>query len=425
MMWKINAELKMVESVDLPSSKSQTIRALLFALLAKGESVIEHVLDSPDVTKMVEACRALGAEVTRSQTEIKVGGLGGRLSGASDVIDAGNSGLVYRFMTALGALSEVPIVITGDESIRTRRPIAPLLGALQQLGVQAFSLRKEGGAPVFVKGPMHPQPVVMPGEDSQPVSALLVAGAFGPGPFDLYIQNPGEKPWVALTLHWFDRLGIPYFVEEYSQSLPFTRYRLMGEAEIAGFSYTVPGDLSTLAFPVSAALITRSRAFIRNVDLDDPQGDKKLMTHLKTMGAKITHQPENRTLEVEAAGELQGIDVDLNDCIDALPILAVLGCFASGTTRITGAGMARHKESDRIGCMVSELKKMGALIEERPDGLEVRRCSLKGAHVDSHADHRVALSLAVAGLGASGETVIEGAQCSEKTYPNFNQLFSQ
>ena len=174
-------------------------------------------------------------------------GLNGVIDRAEDVIHAGNSGLVLRFCCAIGALSKHPVVITGDHSIRHQRPMQPLLSALSQLGVSARSMRGDGFAPVIIEGPLRPGKASVYGEDSQPVSSLLMASAFAEGETELLIENPGEKPWVSLTLDWFDRLGIRY------ENHGFTHYRV-GSSRYDGFEYTVPGDFSSAAFPLAAAL---------------------------------------------------------------------------------------------------------------------------------------------------------------------------
>ena len=181
----------------------------------------------------------------------------------------------------------------------------------------------------------------------------------------------------------------------------------------------MPGDFSSLAYPLVAALLTQSEIQIDNLNFDDPQGDKKVISLLQKMGAPIEVDEARDALYVKKGCKLQRMVLDINDCIDATPILAVAGCFAEGKTELRGAAIARQKESNRISCIVQELKKMGADIEEHPDGLTVSRSSLKGAEVHSFSDHRMALSLAVAGLAAEGETLIKDSGCAEKSYPHF------
>ncbi len=403
--------------ISIPASKSHTLRALTFASLARGVSKIHRYLHSPDITAMVKAIRLLGSVVDVSKDLILVDGTGGKMQPAEDVIDCGNAGQVFRFLGALSALLPSYTVLTGDASIRHNRPILPLLDGLTQLGALAVSSRGDGFAPIIVRGPLKKDKAVISGVDSQPVSGLLIAGAFAPHPIELQVENPGEKPWVALTLSWFERLKIPYANER------FERYAMQGNAKLERFDYTVPGDFSSAAFPIAAALVTDSEITLHSLDMDDIQGDKAIIPILQQMGARFQIDPDRKTVQVKKGSHLKGMRIDCNAFIDALPILAVIGCFAEGETEIVNASNARNKESDRIHCMAVELKKMGADIEERQDGLLIRRSKLRGQLLQGHSDHRIVLSLAVASLGAHLESSIEGVEAAAKTYPTFLEDF--
>jgi len=405
---------KLHGTIAIPTSKSHTIRALLFALMAKGKSHIQRYLPSPDTAAMIDAIRHLGAQVEVAKDAITVEGVAGKLHPAEDVIQCGNSGQVLRFIGALAALSPTYTILTGDASIRHNRPIKPLLDALQQLGAFASSSRLDGYAPILVKGPLKGGKATLPGEDSQPVSGLLIAGAFSP--LELHVTNPGEKPWIELTLSWFDRFGIAY------ENRNFEHYKMKGGAQIEGFKYGVPGDFSSSAFPLAAGLVTQSEIVLENIDLTDVQGDKAIIPALEAMGAHF--ESHKNALSVKKGPRLKGTSVDINNFIDALPILAVVGCFATGKTEIFNAAIARKKESDRIHCIATELKKMGADIEEKPDGLIIRPAELHGApNLQAHHDHRLVMALSVAALAAKGESTIHGIECVAKSYPTFFEDF--
>lgn len=400
-------------TIEIPPSKSHTHRALLFALLANGTTKIHKYLDSPDSAAMLKTIQQLGAKVQKSADSLTVEGVGANLRPSDDVINAQNSGIVLRFTGALSALIPGYTVITGDHSIRTRRPVKPLLDALKQLGVLAESMSGDGYAPIIIKGPLSSGSCTLNGADSQPVSALLIATSFAHGASDIHVTNAGEKPWIDLTLSWLRFLKLPYENDHY------THYKIPGGATISGFEYTVPGDFSSLAFPVAAALITQSEITIENVDRNDSQGDKKFLDFIQEMGAKLEFS--GRTLHVKKSGPLQGKTFDINDTIDAITILAVLGCFAEGETVLINAAIARKKECDRIHSIATELKKMGADIEEKEDGLVIRRSFLKRATLHTYHDHRMVMSLSVAAMGAEGSSTIEGVECVAKTYPNFKE----
>jgi 3-phosphoshikimate 1-carboxyvinyltransferase len=292
--------------------------------------------------------------------------------------------------------------------------VLPLLEAINQLGGFATSSRLDGYAPIIVKGPVKGGRANIEGADSQPVSGLLILGAFTP--LELHVANPGEKPWIGLTLSWFDRLGIPY------ENRNFEHYKMKGGSHLQAFEYTVPGDFSSAAFPLAAGIVTQSEILLDNIDLKDAQGDKAILPALESMGARF--ESHGSKLAVKKSSGLFGKQININDFIDALPILAVIACYAKGQTEIVNAAVARQKESDRIHCIATELKKMGADIEERPDGLIIQGAPLKGSiDLQSHHDHRLAMALSVAALGAHGESVVHGIDCVTKSYPSFYQDF--
>ena len=399
-------------NIAVTTSKSHTMRAILLASMAHGTSHIRRPLASPDTVAMIAACRALGAVIEEGADGLRVEGTGGALSVPQQVIDVGNSGQVLRFTGALAATLPLYTVLTGDASVCGIRPMQPLLDALDQLGAFAVSSKGDGHAPVIVRGPVSPGHVTMDGQDSQPVSAVLFLAAFLPGVTIIDVREPGETPWIDLTLHWLDRFGVRY------ENRGYARYAVQGPATVQGFEYTVPGDWSSAAFPLAAALVTNSAVTLENMDIHDPQGDKAVLDLFRRMGAGLDMDETAHTVTVRPHQGLHGIEADLNAVIDALPVLATVACFADGATTLSGAAIARHKESDRIAAISAELSKMGARIEERDDGLIIHPATLHGAEVNSRHDHRIAMSLAVAGM-ACGATRVHDTACVSKSFPGF------
>lgn len=403
-------------SLTLPPSKSHTQRALFFALMANGASTIHNYLPSPDVKAMLKAILELGAKVTfQDEKTIQVLGCSGKLTPAKNIIDAGNSGQVLRFIGALASLLPSYTVITGDHSVRNNRAVKPLLEGIRQLGGFAESMQSNDTAPIILKGPITPGKICIEGQCSQPISALLMTCCFLDSPTEIVVKNAGEKPWLRLTLSWMEKLGLSY-LENNLES--FTIY---GKGVYNGFDVVIPGDMSSAAFPIAAALITKSELVLFNIDRGGYQGDEKVIDDLISLGAHITFCKEKNTLTVKNTGRLIGGVLDVNDCIDAIPILSVIGCFCETPLTLINGKIARKKESDRIHSMARELSKLGARIEEKEDGLVIYPSTLQGATVSSHQDHRVAMALAIAGLGAYGMTEIEDVDCIEKSYPNFTQ----
>lgn len=399
-------------SVSAPPSKSQTLRAILWASLAKGSGIIQNPIDSPDAQAMIDACRLMGASIRKSGDNLIIIGNAGLVNFPKTTIDAGNSGLVLRFITAIAALGNQAVTITGDLSICHNRPIKPLTDALMQLGASVIFCQNPSHPPLTIKGPIQSGQVDLMGADSQPVSALLIAATLLEGETTLLVSNPGETPWVELTLTWLKKLNIPVKQTHYH------RYELSGKHHIASFKYTVPGDFSSMSFLLVAAIITQSTLRINHLDFDDAQGDKVIINHLSSMGANIEH--DRHSISVKPSGKLYGVCLDVNDCIDALPILAVAGAYATGTTCLKNAAIARCKESDRLSAITRELRRMGADMTEDESSLTIEGGKpLVGASLDSHHDHRIAMALAVAALGAKNTTKINNTGCITKSYKHF------
>lgn len=405
-------------SLRIPPSKSQTLRAILFASLAQGTSTVSHYLDSPDTHAMMVACRELGATITQTPNQLQITGTSGKLKIPENIIDAGNSGIVLRFITALLATLPAHSVITGDHSIRYNRVLSPLLKALTQLGAQCISLKQDGRAPVIIKGAISSGMAQLQGEDSQCVSALLIAASVLSGTTKIMVDNPGETPWVNLTCDWLTRLQVNFTNHH------FQEYHIQGGTLFQAFHYTVPGDWSSALFPIITALITKTQVTLQGLDKEDPQGDKDVLEILSAMDAIMEYDNIAKTLTVFPS-TLKGGTFSVNHIIDAVPALAVLGCFANSPLTLTQAGIARQKESDRLSAITVELRKMGANIKEEHDTLIISPSQLQGAVLNTHQDHRIVMALAVAALAAQGKSEIQDIAWVNKTYLDFHLAMQQ
>lgn len=399
-------------SVRVPPNKSHSFRALIFAGLAEGTSRIDSPSVSNDWMLGTEALECFGAQVEPHADNVwEVIGTSGRFQTPDDVIHCGNSGIILRFFTAIAGCCDGYTVLTGDDSLRHIRPMQPLLDAMNQLGAHATSTKGDGHAPVVVRGRLGGGRAELDGADSQFVSALLIACGLGDAPTELVVHNPGEKPWVDVTLGWLEKLGIEYSNDNYSL------YRVRGKSHWAGFEYRVPLDWSAAMYPIVAAVITPdSEIRVPGMDPDDTQGDKAMLDILREMGADITVEGDT---VIARSSKLTGRTIDCNGVIDQLPLLAVAGAAAEGETRLVNAAVCRGKECDRIAATAHCLAAMHARIEEHDDGLTVHHSKLKGAAIDSYQDHRMIMSMAVAGLIAEGPTVIRDAEHIKKTFGHF------
>jgi len=382
------------------------------AALAEGTSRITAPAVSNDWMRGIEALEMFGAEVCPKADKVwEVTGIGGQLRTPDDVVDCGNSGIILRFFAALAACCDGYTVLSGDHSLRHIRLAGPLIEALNTLGAWAVCTKDDGHAPLVVRGRLKGGRAEIDGMDSQPVSALLIASALADAPTELTVRQAGEKPWVGVTLDWLDRCGVEYSNEDYRV------YRIRGHSRWKGFEATMPLDWSAALYPIVAGVVRpRSEVHLPGLDFHDSQGDKGVVDVLKEMGADIEVTDDE---VVARSSALKGREIDCNDFIDQFVLLAVVGTQAEGQTTLVNAEICRHKECDRISEIYKALKMMGADVEERPDGLIIRRSHLRAAELNSHADHRMVMTLAVAAMAADGRTLISDAECVKKTFPDF------
>ncbi|MFW6061526.1 MAG: 3-phosphoshikimate 1-carboxyvinyltransferase [Planctomycetota bacterium] len=398
--------------IRIPPNKSHSFRALIMASLAEGTSRIIAPAASHDWMLGTEALEMFGAEVNPKADEVwEVHGTGGEFQTPEDVVSCGNSGITFRFFAALAATCRGYTVLTGDHSLRHIRVCQPLIDALNGLGAWAVATKGDGHAPVVVRGRLKGGSVEMDGLDSQPVSALLMASALADAPTELIVHRAGEKPWVGVTLDWLARCGVEFSNDN------FEHYRIRGKSHWDALEAKIPLDWSAALYPIAAAVLTdKSELQIPGMDIEDSQGDKEVVRVLQQMGADIQIDGDVVTAR---SSELTGRKIDCNDFIDQFMLLAVIATQAEGETVLYNAEVARYKECDRITEMYNALKAMGADLEQRKDGLVVRRSRLSGARLDSKSDHRMVMTCAVAGMVAAGQTVVSDAECVKKTFPHF------
>ena len=406
-----NSSLK--GNVVIPGSKSHAIRALIISSLAKGESEIVRPLDSSDISSCIDACRALGADIIKGETW-KVKGTGGHPTVPENIIDVGNSGTTARLAAGMASLGPNTgyTIMTGDRQTR-KRPMGSLLSALNNLGANAYSTKGDGTLPAVIRGRLKGGETSVDGVTSQFLSSLLLCCPLAEGNASITVSNLNEKPYVEMTLWWLDKQKIQY------QQRGLESFEITGEQRYKPFRITIPADFSSATFFLCAAAITDSELKLEGLNMEDPQGDKRIIEVLKEMGAEVDVKPESITVR---GSKLKGIEVDMNDIPDALPSMAVVGCMADGKTVLRNVPQARLKETDRIAVMNRELTAMGAKIEELEDGMIIHQSELTGAQVNGHHDHRVVMSLAVAGLVAKGTTIIDSAEAMAVTFPDFAKL---
>jgi 3-phosphoshikimate 1-carboxyvinyltransferase len=315
-------------------------------------------------------------------------------------------------MGSCALLRQGRAVLTGDKQIQ-RRPSAPLAKSLNDLGARVTDLRGTGCAPFEVRGRLRGGETSLQAVSSQYLSSLLMSTPFADGESHIRVPLLNERPYVGITLDWLARQGIRLDAAD-----DWSEFRVPGGQRFKPVDRRIPADFSSATFFLAAGALPGNSVACRGLDYKDTQGDKAAVEYLKAMGADV----EIGTDEIRVTSrELRGCEIDLNATPDALPMMAVLACFAQGETRLVNVPQARQKETDRISVMHEELSKLGADVEELEDGLVVRGSQLVGTTVDSHDDHRIVMALAVGATQARGTTTIEHAEAMNVTYPAFAQ----
>jgi 3-phosphoshikimate 1-carboxyvinyltransferase len=407
--------------VQAPPSKSYTHRAILAAGYAEGATVTDPLV-SADTRATMRAVDAYGGTVDRTEEgALTVEGFDGRPAVPDDVIDCANSGTTMRLVTATAALADGTTVLTGDDSLRSR-PQGPLLDAIEQLGGRAESTRRNGQAPLVIEGPVDGGRVSIPGDvSSQYITALLMAGAVTDEGVDVHLETDLKSaPYVQITLEVLDAYGVD--AHETADG-----FRVDGGQSYApeGGSYAVPGDFSSMSYLLAAGTLAADDELRVHGAQPSAQGDSAIVGVLEAMGADIEWDREAGVITVRQS-DIDGVEVGVEDTPDLLPTIATLGAAADGTTTITDCEHVRYKETDRVSAMAEELTEMGASVEEQQATLTIHgdESDLQGAAVDGRADHRIVMSLAVAGLVADGTTTIAGSEHVDVSFPDFFDLLA-
>ena len=409
-------------TIQIPGDKSVSHRSLMLGALATGETVIHGLLLGEDPRSTADCFRAMGAEISElNAQEVRVQGIGlGHLREPEDVLNTGNSGTTTRLM--LGILASHPdrfFTVTGDHSIRLR-PMSRVVKPLQQMGAQIWGRKDASLAPLAIQGRLlkginYASPIA----SAQVKSCVLLAGLMADG--ETTVTEP------ALSRDHSERM-LRAFGATVKVDPDRISATVVGGATLIGQTVVVPGDISSAAFwMVAAAIVPGSDLTIENVGINPTRTG--VLEALQMMGAdiellnqrEVTGEPV-ADLRVRSS-QLKGITIEgdlIPRLIDEVPILAVAAIFASGTTVIKDAEELRVKESDRITVMATQLNAMGAKVTELPDGMEIiGGTALSGAEVDSFTDHRIAMSLAIAALNATGTTTIHRAEAASISYPTF------
>lgn len=404
--------------ITIPGDKSISHRAVMFGALAQGKTEVTNFLQGADCLSTIDCFRRLGIEIKNTSDKIIVYGKGLHgLKKSNTILDVGNSGTTTRLISGILAGQKFETILNGDDSIQSR-PMKRIMEPLSMMGADIVSLRNNNCAPLRITGaPLHGIHYHSKVASAQVKSCILLAGLYADGMTS--VTEPSvSRNHTELMLRGF---GANVICEDKTATIT-------PDSKLIGQKIEVPGDISSAAYFIAAGLmVPGSEILIKNVGIN-PTRDG-LLRVCKAMGADMTllNKRENggepvadilvrySTLNAVAIeGEL------IPTLIDEIPMIAVMACFANGTTIIKDAAELKVKESDRIAVMVENLSRMGAHVTATDDGMIIEGgYPLHGAEIDSHLDHRIAMSFAVAALAAEGETFIKDADCVKISYPNF------
>lgn len=394
--------------VSPPPSKSHTHRAIILSALSEGKCRISSPLVSFDTKATMEAVRSMGATVTEGENAIEVEC--DAIHAPDKTIDVLNSGTTLRLMTGISSLFDSEVTLTGDSSIQ-KRPMGPLLKALSDAGVTCGS--NDGKAPVTVCGPVKAGEFSIDGSvSSQFVSSLIMASPLTGHPTDVRITgNLVSKPYIDITVSMMAKFGVGITENGGIYHAEPQRYKPV--------DYTVPADFSSSAFPLVAGGIA-GRVTVRGMDMNDPQGDRRIIDVLRKVGCEIDVRGDEITCG--STGVLEGAEIDMSDIPDLFPIVSVLLSTARGKSRLYGAPHLRFKESDRIALTEKMLRTLGADITGTEDGCIINGVGrLRGGRIEHNGDHRMMMAAAIASLVSDGPVSMENDACWNVSYPGFTE----
>ncbi|HEY4258954.1 MAG TPA: 3-phosphoshikimate 1-carboxyvinyltransferase [Schlesneria sp.] len=403
----------LIGSIRPPGSKSLTNRALVVAALADGTTSLTGVLDSRDTEVMIDSLRRLGIAVDQDRTAgtATVAGCGGRIPQATADLWLENSGTSIRFLTAMCALGNGQFRLDGNTRMR-ERPIGDLLDSLRQFGIAVESELGTECPPVIVKG--HGLPAgttsVNAGVSSQFLSAILMAAPCAHGPVEIMLAGDlVSEPYIDMTLAVMSQFGVTV-----DRSVPGT-FRISPQP-YRPRGYDVEPDASAASYFFAAAAVTGGEITVEGLNASALQGDVHFVDALQQMGCDVRWG--DRSITVRGTTNLRGIDIDMNAISDTAQTLACVAPFAEGPTRIRHVAHMRHKETDRVSAVVTELSRLGVRVEEHPDGMTIHPGPVHAGTVATYDDHRMAMSFSLLGLRVPG-IVIADPGCTSKTYPDY------
>lgn len=426
--------------VEVPGSKSITNRALLMGALAEGRTVLRGVLFSEDSRVFMQALQDTGfsVEIKEHEKTVVIDGLGGRIpaaaeetrpgkpagtGGAADGVRrvyVGSAGTAARFLTAFFALSGQKFLVDASEQMK-KRPMEPLLRALEELGASFEYLEKPYAFPLLIHGREEKNPEYVElniDASSQFLSALLLCGVLCKDGVTVRLTGTrNARAYVGISMNMMEEFGCQ------TSQLDENTYQVLPDQKYCAREYQIEPDVSAACYFYGLAAVTGSEVKVRYVPRTTMQGDMKFVRVLEDMGCQVREENDGIVVSGRPGGRLEGVHVNMSDFSDQTMTLAALAPFADGDTVICGVGHIRGQESDRIRGIVTELRRMGIVCEEKEDGITIHPGEVKPAVIHTYEDHRMAMAFALTGCRAEG-IVIDNPGCCKKTFENYFDILT-
>jgi 3-phosphoshikimate 1-carboxyvinyltransferase len=405
-------------NIRCPPSKSYTHRAIAIASLAEGKSTISNPLLSRDTIATISGCKMFGIKIEKANQNFNCIEILGKnqFETPKGVIDAENSGTTIRILTSMAALVKNGYtILTGDDSLKTR-PMQPLISALNQLGVHAFSSNEKNTPPLIVKGGGIKGGVVSieGGISSQFISSLLISCSYALT--DVEIRVKGKQvsiPYITSTIETMKKFGVS--IEHNKEYLNY----YISNYKYTPTDFTIPGDFSSASLIIAAGVLCGGKIVIGGMNFQYPQGDMEIIDIVRQMGGDIKVNKEKGQVIIYGSNSLDGIECNLVNCPDLLPVVSIISLKARTPVRIYGIAHARFKETDRVSIITNEFRKMGVDVSEREDEVLINPIkNLKNVEFDSHNDHRLFMAFTIASM-LTNKSIVRGAESIDVSYPSF------
>lgn len=399
--------------IQAPPAKAYTLRALLLGALATGKTVLHHPLLADDQLNMIACLRDLGVVIDQADDQLTIHGLSGHFHPTIDKLFVGDSGVTMNTLISAACFADKPITLSGTPRLN-ERPVKEVVDGIRQLGAEVEYLGVEGFPPVRINptGLKGGRTAIHGAVTSQYFTSIAMSAALASSPVSLVcLDAMTEKPYFDITTSMMTDFGLSVIKHDYKT------INILAPQRYQAKDYLVEGDFSSASFLFLAAAVLGSSVRVDGLNSASVQGDKRFLNLLERMGCRIIW--DNTTVTV-TGGDLVAIEEDMSDIPDLVPPMAVAAAFARGESRFTNIAHLVHKESNRVAAMETELRKMGVIVNHDSNSMTVtgNRSGIHGAAVATYNDHRIAMSLAIAGL-VTGNQEIENPDCVAKSFPDF------